>query len=204
MKDATDAILERYALPAWRDWEADWKAGRISSRECLSRQVKLIRTDKDTLIRFAETLPIDPGIFELDRRSLERGIPFSIVSDGLDLVIQAILRHHGLQHIPVFANRLTWKHDGTPTLEFPYANRKCTQGAGTCKCELTSPSQAAGAHCIYIGDGQSDFCVSAKMDEVYAKGTLQEWCRKEGIRFVAYESLLNVADAIFPQESVIP
>ncbi len=39
--DATDAVLEEFALPAWREWEARWVAGEISSRTCLTRQVEL-------------------------------------------------------------------------------------------------------------------------------------------------------------------
>ena len=41
--DTTDLLLERFAAPAWHDIEDDWKAGRIGSRECLVRQIDLVR-----------------------------------------------------------------------------------------------------------------------------------------------------------------
>src|SRR5947199_6818913 len=73
--DATDAVLETFALPAWREWERRWVKGEISSQECLARQVELIQADRETVIRFAAQLPIDEGIVVLDRRCAERGIP---------------------------------------------------------------------------------------------------------------------------------
>jgi len=69
--DATDAVLETFALPAWRDWEQRWVNGEITSKVCLSRQIELIQADRDTLIRFADNLPIDEGIIALDRRCAE-------------------------------------------------------------------------------------------------------------------------------------
>jgi len=64
--DATDAVLEAFALPAWQGWEQRWVNGEITSQECLARQVELIQADRETLAAFAANLPIDEGI--LDRR----------------------------------------------------------------------------------------------------------------------------------------
>jgi 2-hydroxy-3-keto-5-methylthiopentenyl-1-phosphate phosphatase len=41
--DTTDLLLERFAEPEWHSIEDDWKAGRIGSRECLVRQIDLVR-----------------------------------------------------------------------------------------------------------------------------------------------------------------
>src|SRR5258708_36358064 len=49
LEDTTDVILERFALPEWRVVEADWVAGLIGSRECLARQVDMIRARPDDL-----------------------------------------------------------------------------------------------------------------------------------------------------------
>ncbi|MEO8340596.1 MAG: HAD-IB family phosphatase [Nitrospirota bacterium] len=101
--DATDAMLEAFALPAWRDWEQRWVNGEITSQECLSRQIELIQADRETLVRFADDLPIDEGIIALDRRCAEEGVPLTIVSDGIDLIVEAVLHRHNLLHLPVFS-----------------------------------------------------------------------------------------------------
>lgn len=202
--DATDAVLETFALPAWRDWEQRWVDGEITSQECLSRQIELIQADRETLIRFAGDLPIDEGIIALDCRCTEEGVPLTIVSDGIDLLVEAVLRRHNLLHLSVFSNHLRWDEAGKPLLSFPFAAQECESGAGTCKCALTLPSDSSFSRTVYIGDGRSDQCVSAKMQTLFAKGTLREWCEVHGITYLPFETLTDVAERIFFKEALIP
>ena len=121
--DLTDAALEAFALPAYKEWEQRWQAGEVGSQECLKRQVELIQADHAELLRFARNFPIDQGIFELDRQCVQNGVPFVIVSDGLDLLVQTVLHQHGLSHIPVFSNHLRWERIETLALTFPHARQ---------------------------------------------------------------------------------
>ena len=202
--DATDAVLETFALPAWRDWEQRWVNGEITSQVCLSRQIELIQADRDTLIRFADNLPIDEGIIALDRRCAQEGVPLTIVSDGIDLLVEAVLRRHNLLHLPVYSNHLRWDKAGRPSLSFPFAVQECESGAGTCKCALTRPSVLSPSRTVYIGDGRSDQCVSTKMQTLFAKGILRTWCEAKGITHFPFETLTDVAEQIFSKETTIP
>lgn len=201
--DATDAVLEAFALPAWREWEQRWVRGEITSQECLSQQVALIQADRETLVRFAANLPIDEGFLALGRRCTEQGIPLTIVSDGIDLLIEAVLRRHDLLHLQVFSNHLRWDDNGRPTLSFPFAEKKCESGAGTCKCSLTRPAAPRSARPVFIGDGRSDQCVSGKIQTVFAKGTLRDWCERSGIPCIPFETLAEVAERLFVKEARI-
>jgi 2,3-diketo-5-methylthio-1-phosphopentane phosphatase len=201
--DATDAVLEAFALPAWREWEARWVNGEITSQECLSRQIELIRADRDTVAEFAAGLPIDEGILVLDRRCAELQIPLTIVSDGLDVVVEAVLRRHGLLHIPTFSNHLRWDERGIPSLSFPFAAQDCASGAGTCKCAVAASWERPLSRTVYIGDGRSDQCVSTKMQTLFAKGTLRRWCADHDITHHPFESLTEVAERLF-KEAHIP
>jgi 2,3-diketo-5-methylthio-1-phosphopentane phosphatase len=200
--DGTDAVLEAFAAPEWREWEARWVRGDISSQECLARQVELIQVDRDTLVDFAASLPIDEGIIALAGRCDEYGIPLTIVSDGIDLVIEAILRRHGLLHLPAFSNHLRWNEAGVPTLSFPFAMPECESQAGTCKCALARLSGSrAAAQVMYIGDGRSDYCVSTKIHTVFAKGALQEWCERRKMAYEPFDTLTDVAERLFLKEA---
>src|SRR3989454_12450393 len=119
--DATDAVLEAFALPAWREWEQRWVRGEITSQQCLSRQVELIQADRETLIQFVTDIPIDEGILALDRRCAEQGVPLPLVSDGFDLIVEAVLRQPGLLHLPIFSTHLPWdqQEHPAPTLPIP-------------------------------------------------------------------------------------
>ena len=198
--DGTDAMLEAFACPAWREWEDRWVRGEISSQECLARQVALIQVDRDRLVSFAADLPIDTGIVILAHRCAEYAIPLTIVSDGIDLLIEGVLRRHGLLHLPVFSNHLRWDESGMPSLSFPFAAQGCESGAGTCKCAIALPDgRSTGT--VYIGDGRSDHCVSPKVHTVFAKGALQGWCARQNIPYEPFQTLTEVAEHLFPQET---
>jgi 2,3-diketo-5-methylthio-1-phosphopentane phosphatase len=201
--DATDAVLEAFALPAWREWERRWVKGEITSQECLSQQVALIQADRETLVRFAADLPIDEGIIALDRECIKYGVPLTIVSDGIDLLVEAVLRRHGLLHLQVFSNHLRWDDNRRPTLSFPFSEKACASGAGTCKCSLTLPADPRSSRPVYIGDGRSDQCVSEKMQTVFAKGMLRDWCERTGIPCIPFETLAEVAERLFVKEARI-
>jgi 2-hydroxy-3-keto-5-methylthiopentenyl-1-phosphate phosphatase len=199
--DATDAVLEAFALPVWREWEQRWVRGEITSQECLSQQVALIQVDRETVVRFAADLPIDKGIIVLDRWCAEHGVPLTIVSDGIDLIVEAVLQRHGLLHLPVFSNHLRWDEKGVPSLSFPFAAQECESGAGTCKCSLALSSGPSSSSSIYIGDGQSDRCVSSKISTVFAKGALQDWCELKGINYFPFETLTEVTERLISTEA---
>src|SRR5690606_30732785 len=59
--DTTDALLERFAEPGWHEIEAEWQAGRIGSRECLVRQIDLIKATPEAYDEFVASIQIDPG-----------------------------------------------------------------------------------------------------------------------------------------------
>ncbi|MBV8961932.1 MAG: phosphoserine phosphatase, partial [Hyphomicrobiales bacterium] len=61
IEDTTDCLLERFAPPSWRDVEDAWEAGLIGSRECLARQIELVRASEEDLERFIADVHIDPG-----------------------------------------------------------------------------------------------------------------------------------------------
>lgn len=195
--DATLAALEAFAMPAFREWELRWECGEITSRECMSRQVELIQADLSTLMRFAASLPIDKGIVTLQQLCAQHGIPLIIVSDGIDRLIEAVLRRHGLSSIPVVSNHLVWDGNGAPSLSFPYASPDCLIGAGTCKCAVATFLGLSLKETIYIGDGRSDRCISTMAKKVYAKEGLREWCDLQGVTYEPFETLTEVAEHLF-------
>jgi len=177
-QDTTDLILERFADPAWRAIEEEWKAGRIGSRECMVRQIDLIRASEDELDAFISEIEIDPGFPDFVRLCAEGGHDLTVVSDGLDRTIGTVLRRAGLA-IPFRANRLEWAGDNRWRLRFPYAKSDCSVLAGHCKCGSLEALSTVPR--IVVGDGRSDFCMSMQADLVLAKGALADHCRRNGL-----------------------
>src|SRR5882672_3580980 len=118
-QDATDLILERFALPEWREVEQEWVAGRIGSRECLARQVDLVRASAAEMDGLIESIEIDPAFSTFTALCRELGYSVVVGSDGLDRVIAAILSRAGIE-VPYASNRLVQTGVDRWRVEFPH------------------------------------------------------------------------------------
>jgi 2-hydroxy-3-keto-5-methylthiopentenyl-1-phosphate phosphatase len=176
--DTTDYLFERFALPEWRAVEEEWASGHIGSRECMARQVALLRVTKADLEAAAAELEIDPGFANFLSMLRQRGIGVTIVSDGLDRIIDLTLKRFGLE-VPFYANRLVQVGDDTWRLEFPHARDDCAAGSGHCKCSRTAAHRPALG--VVVGDGRSDFCIAGRADLVLAKSKLIRECEANGL-----------------------
>ena len=191
--DTTDLLLERFADPRWRDIEEDWKAGRIGSRECMSRQIDLVRASPEQLDAFIADIDIDPGFPGFVRRCRVLGHSVTVMSDGLDRSVASALRRAGLD-LPFHANRLEWIGGDRWRLTFPYARSGCRSLAGNCKCQLAESERHAAR--IVVGDGRSDFCIAGWADLVLAKGSLLAHCGQNGLPYIAFSEFADAIDLI--------
>jgi 2-hydroxy-3-keto-5-methylthiopentenyl-1-phosphate phosphatase len=183
LEDTTDVILERFAEPEWRAVEADWLAGRIGSRECLARQVDLIRALPHEIDDVIADIPLDPHFLAFSALCRDNGIPLTVVSDGLDHVVMKMLARGGA-NVPVRANRLEWRGKDRWRLAFPFSSDACRSAAGHCKCSALD--REPGPLRILVGDGRSDFCAAETADLVIAKGALAEHCHSKGLSYLVF------------------
>lgn len=195
IEDATDFILTRFASPEWEIIEDKWKRNLIGSAECMQHQIALIRATRLELDKTLQEISIDPGFTAFNDFCRGHGIPITVISDGVDYFIKRILARHNLEHLPVIANKLTIRAIRGHTqyaLSSPYSDPGCDSAAGVCKClQVESPDMR-----IYIGDGRSDFCVSAKPDLIFAKGKLAAYCTEQNIPFIAYQQFTGIIPAL--------
>jgi 2,3-diketo-5-methylthio-1-phosphopentane phosphatase len=186
MIDTVDALLSLHAEPRWLEIESAWLAGKIGSRDAMAAQVALLRLDATELDTFADSVALDPGFLNFAAFCAAQNLPVTVVSDGIDRVVQRVLTRHNLD-FPVRANKLEQISHERWLLMFPHAADGCT--SGNCKCRTPSPD---GAFRILIGDGRSDFCAAATVDLCFAKGKLIEHCRSEGIAHIAFRDFNDV------------
>jgi 2-hydroxy-3-keto-5-methylthiopentenyl-1-phosphate phosphatase len=194
-EDVTDLVLERFALPEWREIEDQWTAGRITAAQCMQRQVRLIRAGNTELEAFLDTIEIDSAFAGFREFCRKNRIGLTIVSDGVDYFIKRVLARHGLSDLEVIANR--WVSGSaigrrSPDLVFPFMSATCAAGSGVCKCASVRPF---GDH-IYVGDGRSDFCVSHEATLVFAKAKLAEYCGVKRIPFIPYTSFADIQASV--------
>ena len=188
-------MLFRSADPAWQTIEAEWKAWRIGSRECMTRQVALIRATREDIDRHLDTIEIDPDFADFVAQCRDYDVPLTVVSDGLDYPIRQLLAREGLGDLPIIANRLDHVGADRYRMASPNADPSCRSASGTCKCAVAGATGADDV--LLIGDGKSDFCAGGMVDLVFAKAALLEHCRKRGLPHVACANFAE-AQALLP------
>jgi len=188
--DTTDEVLSRLAGDGWVRLEEEWVAGRMSAAECMRGQIALIQHDDIALDAVLDTMSIREGFAELVNWCQDNRISFTIVSDGVDRFIRRILARHDLAHIPVFSNRMVSDKAGY-RLEQPFARKGCAAGSGVCKCEIVDVAPPADPM-VFIGDGRSDFCVSARAELLFARDRLAQYAEQRSLPYVAFETFFDV------------
>ncbi|AJO80359.1 MULTISPECIES: MtnX-like HAD-IB family phosphatase [Pseudomonas] len=186
--DVIDNVLQRFADPSWEDIEQQWLDGHIGSRECLSRQLALVKASPAELLAYFDSVEIDPDFPDFVDHVIGLGASLEVVSDGIEQGIARILARHYVSLLPILANRLRQVDQNSWRIDFPYASDACRAASGNCKCKSTPK----GKRVLVIGDGQSDMCVAASADFVFAKGRLAEYCQRHGIAHAAFDSFAEL------------
>ena len=166
-------------------------AGEIDAATCMTRQVELIDAPLSAIDALLDEVGIRDGFAAFLRWAKARGYPVSIVSDGVDHFIRHILKRHGIEDLPVTANRLVAAGGDRWTLELPWRRADCTVGAGVCKCDIVGAPGMAGPT-VYVGDGRSDFCVATRPDILFATARLEAFCGERVIPFLPFDSFADV------------
>lgn len=187
--EPTDALFDRFADPAWREIEKEWQSGATSSRDCMERQIALLRATPDSVDAFLDGVTVDPAFAEFVDICQRRDMRVVVVSDGLDRVVETVLRRASLP-LPFYANRMRWLGGDRWKLDFPYARPECRLDMGNCKCAHRRP--LSDSFDILVGDGRSDFCIAQRSGMVLAKGSLARQCKRAGI---AHRHIRDFTDA---------
>ena len=197
-RDAVDAILEAYADPKWLTLEAEWRVGRMGSRDCLQAQMALVRATRKQLDSLLDGMEIDEGLTTLLETCATHEVPVHIISDGFDYCIRRILSraskrvHAFLRGSRICAGFLEARGQQWRT-EFPFFHQACAHGCATCKPAVMSLLNSANAPTIFVGDGLSDRYAATSADLVFAKSSLAAYCRDQQIAHIAYQGLEEVA-----------
>ena len=175
----------------------DWKAGRLTTRDCLEMEAAMVRASSEEILSFLDQFELDDTFIEFERVCRANSIPLMIVSEGLDFYIKRLLLAHGLDDLPVYCN-IGHLENGGLRVEFPYRVRTC-DGCGNCKAariaEYRRTANDSG-QVIFIGDGYSDACGANEADMVFAKKDLVRYCRDEGISYHRFSNFNDVTSRL--------
>lgn len=183
----------------------DWKAGRLSPRDCMRLESEMVCATPEAIFRFLDQFELDPTFPEFERVCRAADVPITIVSEGLDIYIKRLLANHGPEHFNVKCN-IGHLEGGGLRIEFPHQYRMCP-GCGNCKAARIEEfrAQVDGAcRIVFVGDGYSDACGARAADLVFAKKDLIQYCQTEGILYTEFGNFEDVTDRLVEQGHLTP
>lgn len=189
-------LLDRLARPGWRELDELYAAGTIGSRECMDKQWACIPDGVPEATRraVADEVPLDPGFGPLVDALRGGGAEITVVSDGYGFYVHDLIAPW---HLPVFTNEVDFANNG---VRYPNADPSCASCAqcGTCKPKVIAEAAKRGRSTVFIGDGTSDRHAARVADTVFAKEALAAWCAEQGIPYVPFGVLDDVAVHLLP------
>jgi 2,3-diketo-5-methylthio-1-phosphopentane phosphatase len=193
--DVLDELIRRFAVDdSWKVAEAEWQAGLIGSRDCLTRQLGVVAATDEQLDRFVDEIPVDVGFVKLVNLLDENKVTWTILSDGIDRFISRLTKRVGIETARFRSNMIDTR-TGRLNLICPHGSPDCRSASAHCKCSSIR-SLSTGKTGIYIGDGRSDLCPIRTVSCRFAKGVLAVTLEREGLSYIAFDTLDDVADIL--------
>ena len=199
--DVGDALFERFGGDRSSGAIQAYRRGEISAVECYLRECEACGdVPVDGLRGFLDGREIDPTFGPFEAYCRRRGFSLTILSDGMDVYIRAILDRHGLGHVPFVSNVLALEPgtaSGTVRFRpsFPNTDETCDRCA-SCKRNHMLNAAADDDVIVYAGEGYSDRCPVQYADVVFAKDELLKHCEEQSIAFYPYASFADVRDRL--------
>lgn len=196
-KDAIYYFFKTHCSDGWQKVENLWLEKKIDSKECLEREFELVpNLSQDLIDNYLKSVEIDENFktfFDICKKSK---IDIFIISDGIKYFIEKILEFHGINGIKIYSNHAEFVN-GKYEFSYPYESSNCINNLGTCKCEVLNRMKKIYDKTIYVGDGVSDYCVAGKSDILFAKSSLIDFCEKNGINYIRYNTFADIKDGLF-------
>ncbi len=175
----------------------DFAEGRITSRECIRRELDLVEDfDFDTFNKYIGEQELDDHFLEFVDYCRQNNFEITLVSEGLDYYIDYVLNKFNID-LPYYSNELVLSKDADNrtklTCNFPHSDENCTAcGMSKRNVLISKTNELEKEVSVFIGDGVSDFCVSNYADIVFAKKGLASYCWKNNITYFDYTDFADV------------
>lgn len=186
-------IKDKYAFKIVCD---DFEFGRITSRECIKRELELIDNFSFELFNtFIEQQEIDDYFLDFIDYCSRNNFEVLLLSEGLDYYINYVVKKFEIK-LKHYSNKLqhfTIDNKIKLTCEFPYSDEHCNScGLSKRNILIANTNEFDKEISVFIGDGVSDFCVSNYADVVFAKHRLASYCWKNNITYYEYRDFNDI------------
>lgn len=195
--ECIELVLQRLVGDAWRPFEAEIRAGRMSHADGLVEQVALLQAPREEIFAamIAEAVPM-PGLAAFLEANAADGGRTIILSAGFREVIEAVWRRDGLPRLDIYASELIG--DGPPySMSFSAILGDCPVcGRSQCKGAAVRSLRRPGEQVLDFGDGASDICAAREAGLTFARDHLAKLCAVEDLEWRPLPDFTHVWDEV--------
>ncbi|WP_442599275.1 2-hydroxy-3-keto-5-methylthiopentenyl-1-phosphate phosphatase [Neobacillus sp. D3-1R] len=196
-KDNIIAIMKEFAPPGWEAIKDDILSQKVSIQNGVGQLFALLPSNlKNDIVQFSlKNAVIRDGFPELLQLTKEEGIPFHVVSGGIDFFVDPILEPYG-PFTSIYCNSADFLNH-TINILWPNAcDDLCDNGCGCCKPSVIRKLKNPNDFTIVIGDSITDLEAAKQADFVFAREFLADKCEELGIQYKKFETFYDCIDLI--------
>ncbi len=183
-------LKEAFAPDGWTAMEGDLQAGRCSIEENNSKQFKLIKVSRQEIEDFVlGNVVLRPEFDEFVGYCRGVGLKLVIVSSGLDIYIDMILKLLDLEDLEVHSGKAALGPNG---IEVTYSNPDGKRIESGLKEAYVNHYKEAGHTVVYVGQGLSDTAPAEAADYVIARSSLAERLTEQGRPYHNFDTFQDV------------
>lgn len=197
--NVTHLLFERFAGPEWREADAAYRAGRLSVEESNAAAFAAIDIDvsREEMAAFVlDIAEVRDGFLELVGWAQWHGWHLAVVSNGLDIAVDAVLDHFGLDRVARHCGRTRRAY----RWQVRYQSPRGIEVRERFKVAYVASFLQAGDFVAYAGDGASDVEAASLAHAVFARSTLLERLSGSDRRPYPFETFNDVR-AVLEQEA---
>jgi len=186
--------MNEFCHEDWYKYVRMWERRDMSLRESLKQMYQKIIATRTQVEDFVQqNILVRKGFPEFIQWCGKNHIPFTIVSEGLDVVINATLAKYKVK-TQVRTNRMLFKGNKV-TIEFPETPPLCHHEdgeiCGTCKATHVKELQDQGWTVVYIGDGKTDVRPGKLADITFGRRALARTLTEHNHCFFPFDNFLT-------------
>ncbi|MFL6555781.1 MAG: 2-hydroxy-3-keto-5-methylthiopentenyl-1-phosphate phosphatase [Bacillus sp. (in: firmicutes)] len=192
------SLMDKFAPQGWELIKDQILTRQISINEGVGRLFSLLPSDsKEELTEFAlENAKIRSGFKEFVEFARAEGIPFYIVSGGIDFFVYPILEEYG-PFDGVYCNESDFSGERVKILWPHKCDSLCSNDCGCCKPSIIRKLNfGKDSFKIVIGDSVTDLEAAKHADFVLARDLLEEKCLEWELNHSGFNTFFDCIEEI--------
>lgn len=198
-KDTNVEIIEKFGDHEAIEIEKNHMSSEYDKLDVVQLIFDRIKISESEYINYIlENFELTKGFIDFYNMSLKKQMDMAIISGGFTNGIYPFLAKYNLESIPVYANSLEFVGKNIKVSFYDKEKNCCLNGpCGNCKVKRFNEFKKKYKKIIFIGDGHTDRWVAQIADLVFAKDELVEFCKKDRVDYIYWDTFDDISKIIF-------